>query len=95
MNTAIKHRRMAETEAINRLENLDPHDPGVTVRDASTLSALSEWVTRKNALASELGDLVTAARETGMTWEDIGARLGLSKQAVHHRFATFTHNRSR
>jgi hypothetical protein len=58
--------------------SVDSPDPAVGLRAVASLRALVE---RLEALH------VRSARERGWSWEQIGAALGVFKQAVHRRHA--------
>lgn len=58
---------------------------GVSLEQIETAIAVSEEL---QAGADELvGHFVTQARRDGCSWTDIGARLGVSKQAARQKFA--------
>jgi ATP-dependent Clp protease ATP-binding subunit ClpA len=67
-----------------------------TVRqDTATDSALDQLITAAGAVAqledtsdALLGHFVDRCRREGRSWSEISAALGVSKQAVHKRFAT-------
>jgi hypothetical protein len=62
------------------------HDPEVGLRGVASLRALLEAV-------EELQ--VRRARELGWSWQQIAALLGVSKQAVHQKYANVEHKRRR
>lgn len=49
-------------------------------------SAIRGWVARIAAAEDALGYAVDDARQSGMTWEQVAAALGMSKQAAWQRF---------
>jgi hypothetical protein len=61
-------------------------DPEVGLRAVASLRALLEAV-------EELQ--VRQARELGWSWQQIAARLGVSKQAVHQKYGKDKHRRRR
>jgi len=63
---------------------------GRAAADAAGLLDAAVAVSTDHAAAADrlLDHFVANARETGMSWTDIGARLGVSKQAARQRFAT-------
>lgn len=81
---------------------LPPVDELVAAVDATDTDAL-ERVGVAVALADELGSLgdevvdhfITAARRSGCTWAQIGARLGVSKQAAQQAFTAPARRRGR
>jgi hypothetical protein len=64
------------TETQRLAESVDSADPAVGLR---AVAALRELLERLEALH------VTNARERGWSWQEIGAALGVSKQAVHRK----------
>jgi DNA-directed RNA polymerase specialized sigma24 family protein len=54
-------------------------DPSEGLRAVAALRRLLERVERIH---------VESARERGLTWQEIADELGVSKQAVHQRYAT-------
>lgn len=55
-------------------------------RPDNPLDALRRVAQRRTALESEEYFEVMRARQAGISWAGIAAVLGVSKQAVHHRF---------
>ena len=64
------------TEAVDAAEAATSRDPKVGLR---AVAALRQLVERLEALQVE------NARQLGWSWEQIGAALGVSKQAVHKK----------
>jgi hypothetical protein len=81
----MKHTRAelaAELEAWG-----DVVDPEVlVVKDSTVLQRVSRLASEREAVELDLFDAVHAARETGRTWSEIGAMLGVSKQAAQRKF---------
>jgi hypothetical protein len=77
--------KITDKQALRELEDFDPTD--VDFQDLSTLAAISAWVRERDEHDSKLVGLVRAARAQGASWAHIGARLGITKQAAHERFA--------
>ena len=67
---------MSAKDAMRLAESVDSEDPAVGLR---AVAALRELVERLEALH------VAQAREQGWSWQQIGAGLGVSKQAVHRK----------
>ena len=67
---------MSAQDAMRLAESVDSSDPAVGLRAVASLRALVE---RLEALHVE------QAREQGWSWQEIGAALGVSKQAVHRK----------
>jgi hypothetical protein len=76
---------LADTEAW--LEQLDPEAVASPGTGAEDLRAVGEAVHAAAASALRLADEVAKARANGRTWTQIGAVLGVSKQAARERFA--------
>src|SRR6266536_6041240 len=64
-------------------------DERATARDPAGLLEAAAGVSAEHAATADrlLDHFVTHARGSGMSWTDIGARLGVSKQAARQRFA--------
>ena len=77
--------KITDKQALRELEDFDPTD--VDFQDLSTLAAISAWARERDEHDSKLVGLVRAARAQGASWAHIGARLGITKQAAHERFA--------
>lgn len=58
------------------------HMTSVNVRDADPLAGLHELLDREQELAQTKRDLIARARSQGRSWSDIGAALGVTKQAA-------------
>jgi DNA-directed RNA polymerase specialized sigma24 family protein len=67
---------MSARDAMRLAESVDSSDPEVGLR---AVKSLRELVERLEALH------VAQAREQGWSWQEIGAALGVSKQAVHRK----------
>ena len=57
------------------------------IADTDALRAISEIADRRNRLDSVLTDAVRSARRDGRSWSEIGAMLGVSKQAAQRKYA--------
>jgi len=68
---ALTERALAEIENADELPATDEPDP-----------VLAE----SEALRSRYRSAVFAAREAGLTWAEIGRRLGVSRQQLHRKF---------
>lgn len=55
---------------------------------AMALSALAAVPRRRADLEAEVRELVSAAREAGASWSQIGAALDTSKQAARERYGS-------
>jgi DNA-directed RNA polymerase specialized sigma24 family protein len=65
------------SETVELAESVDSRDPAVGLRAVAALGNLLE---RLEALH------VQNARAQGWSWQEIGAALGVSKQAVHRKY---------
>ncbi len=54
--------------------------------DTSALRDIAELAERRTALESELTAAVRRAREANRSWSEIGAMLGVSKQAAQRKY---------
>ncbi len=52
----------------------------------SNLGALAQASATLRQAEASLDDTVTAAREAGITWAQIGAALGMTRQSAHERW---------
>ena len=50
------------------------------------VEALAPMLALSRSLDEAIGQAVTGLRQFGYSWAEIGARLGLTKQAVHQRW---------
>jgi hypothetical protein len=80
---------LADTEAW--LDQMDLASVASPDSDAADLRAIAEAL--RAVAASDLGlaDRVAQARANGRTWTQIGAVLGVSKQAARERFGEAAH----
>ncbi|UNZ19452.1 hypothetical protein [Streptomyces sp. 891-h] len=72
-------------EAVHTAQAAVHRDPAVGLRAVAALRRLAE---RLEALQ------VDSARHQGWSWDEIGAALGVSRQAVHKKHANRTENRA-
>jgi hypothetical protein len=80
---------LADTEAW--LDHLNPETIASPASDASDLRAIGDALRAVAASELSLADQVGKARANGRTWTQIGAVLGVSKQAARERFGTPAH----
>ena len=73
---SLKDFRRTVEDAMKLAESVDSTDPAVGLRAVASLRTLVE---RLEALH------VAQARDQGWSWQEIGAALGVSKQAVHRK----------
>jgi hypothetical protein len=69
-------------------ETVEPAD----LRDAATgsLRHIAELAQQRDQVDSELAESVRAARAAHRSWSEIGAMLGVSKQAAQRKYGTKT-----
>ena len=60
------------------------------VADTDALRTIAELVGRRNDVDEELTDAVRSARRAHRSWSEIGAMLGVSKQAAQRKYASKT-----
>ncbi len=75
---------LADTESW--LDNLDPNGLASAESDGADLRAIGEALRTVAASDLSLAEQVAKARANGRTWTQIGAVLGVSKQAARERF---------
>jgi hypothetical protein len=55
--------------------------------DTDPLKAIHEYAARRDQLDASLAEAVRSARRSGRSWSEIGAMLGVSKQAAQRKYA--------
>ncbi len=80
---------VAETEAW--LDQLDPKAIASPEASAADLRGIGEALHAVAASDLQLAEQVATARANGRTWTQIGAVLGVSKQAARERFGEPAH----
>jgi chromosome segregation ATPase len=79
--TSRKERAAALERWADRVETEDLREV-----DTSALRDIAELAERRTALESELAEAVRRAREAHRSWSEIGAMLGVSKQAAQRKY---------
>lgn len=74
------------TAAEQWLDQLDPADPTVKVRDGRYLRRVREAADATDVAADDLRRAVAEARTNGESWGTIGMALGVTRQAAQQRF---------
>ena len=69
------------------LDQLDPNDPTVEVRDGIYLRRITGAMAAVSDADAQLHEAVAEARANGESWALIGMVLGVSKQAAQQRFS--------
>lgn len=77
---------MTTTATEQWLDQLDPKDPSVKVRDGRYLRHVREAADAADTAAENLRQAVAEARANGESWGTIGMALGVSRQAAQQRF---------
>ncbi len=65
-------------------DSVEPDD--LVQAETSTLRAIVELVEQRDQVDDGLTAAVKAAREAGRSWSEIGAMLGVSKQAAQRKY---------
>jgi len=78
---------MKKSDVEEWLDQLDPNDPTVEVRDGKYLRRITEAMAAVSDADTELRAAVAEARANGESWGLIGMVLGVSKQAAQQRFS--------
>ena len=76
-----------KTDVEEWLDQLNPNDPTVEVRDGKYLRRITEAMAAVSDADTELRAAVAEARANGESWGLIGMVLGVSKQAAQQRFS--------
>ena len=78
---------MKKSDVEEWLDQLDPDDPAVEVRDGTYLRRITEAMAAVSDADAQLREAVADARAHGESWSLIGMVLGVSKQAAQQRFS--------
>lgn len=62
----------------------------LNVADTEALRVIAELVERRNEVDEELTAAVRAARRARRSWSEIGAMLGVTKQAAQRKYSSKT-----
>jgi hypothetical protein len=81
--------RAARAKALE--EWADKVDVGdLVVADTESLRAIAELAERRGELDAALVEAIRSARRADRSWSEIGAMLGVSKQAAQRKYAKVT-----
>ena len=69
-------------------KNFDPADLKAT--DTTALRQIAKLADQRNMVEAELASAVRSARRARRSWSEIGAMLGVSKQAAQRKYASKT-----
>ena len=67
-------------------DRVDPDD--LVVADTEPLRTIAELAERRDEVDTALVDAVRSARNAHRSWSEIGAMLGVSKQAAQRKYAS-------
>ena len=77
--------RAERTAALERwADSVNSED--LTTADTESLRAIAELAERRDEIDDELLEAVRAARRANRSWSEIGAMLGVSKQAAQRKY---------
>lgn len=62
----------------------------LTVAETQALRTIAELVERRDEVDEELTEAVRSARRAHRSWSEIGAMLGVSKQAAQRKYSSQT-----
>ncbi|MEN9645499.1 MAG: hypothetical protein RL238_2168 [Actinomycetota bacterium] len=78
--------RAARAKAIEAwADEVEPSD--LVVADTDALRAIAELAERRTELDAALIEAVRSARRSDKSWSEIGAMLGVSKQAAQRKYS--------
>jgi hypothetical protein len=81
--------RAERAEALEKwADRVDTTD--LRIADTDALRAIAELVERRDEVDEELTEAVRSARRAHRSWSEIGAMLGVSKQAAQRKYASKT-----
>jgi hypothetical protein len=78
--------RAARTKSLEAwADTVDPRD--LVVADTQSLRVIAELAERRGELDAALFEAIRSARRADRSWSEIGAMLGVSKQAAQRKYA--------
>jgi hypothetical protein len=78
--------RAARTKALEAwADTVEPGD--LVVADTQSLRAIAELAEQRGALDAALAEAIRSARRAHRSWSEIGAMLGVSKQAAQRKYS--------
>ena len=78
--------RAARTKSLEAwADTVDPRD--LVVADTQSLRVIAELAERRGELDAALFEAIRSARRADRSWSEIGAILGVSKQAAQRKYA--------
>lgn len=82
----MKATRAHRAQALERwADQVDPAD--LVVADTESLRTIAELAERRGELDDALVEAIRSARRADRSWTEIGAMLGVSKQAAQRKYA--------
>jgi hypothetical protein len=89
MVVAMSKTRAERVEALEEwASNVDSDD--LKVADTTALREIAKLADQRNQVEAELTAAVQSARRARRSWSEIGAMLGVSKQAAQRKYASKT-----
>lgn len=86
MVDAVSTSRAERAAALERwADGVDPDD--LVVADTDALRTIAELVDQRDRIDAAMLDAVRTARASRRSWSEIGAMLGVSKQAAQRKYA--------
>ena len=79
--------RMQRAEALERWAD-DVNDDGLVEANTAALRTIAELVEQRDDVDTALLNAIRDARNADRSWSEIGAMLGVSKQAAQRKYAT-------
>lgn len=86
VDTMTKISRADRAAALERWAN-DTEPSHLVERDTSALKHLAKLAEQRETLENDLTAAVAEARQLDRSWSEIGAMLGVSKQAAQRKYA--------
>ena len=89
VGTMTKPSRAARAEALEAwADEVDEAD--LVEADTAVLRHLGQLAAKRDALESDVREAVEEARRSKKSWSEIGAMLGVSKQAAQRKYSRHT-----
>jgi hypothetical protein len=88
VDTMTKSRADRATALEAWADNVDPKD--LRTADTDSLRLIARLAQQRHDVDVELAQSVHAAREAGRSWSEIGAMLGVTKQAAQRKYSVKT-----
>ena len=84
----VGHMSRTRTDRVEALERWadDVDSADLKVADTEALRSIAELVEQRNEVDEDLTEAVRSARRLERSWAEIGAMLGVSKQAAQRKY---------